>query len=402
MSLRNIGVVYRKELTESLRDRRTLISTIVVPLLLFPVLTVGFGYMAANLIGKAQKETHRVMILGGEDSPSIIAGLKKLESVEVVPAAPNYADQITNKDIRAAVEIPKGFQAALDHGGTPTVNIYMYQGEIKSSFGADRIEKFLREFRDKLSKDRLAAQHLPPTLLKPFDIKQKNVAPPEKVGGTAFGGLIGYMVILLCMTGAMYPAMDLTAGEKERGTMETILTSPIERTHLVLGKFFLVLTASLFTAVLSVISMGTSFYFAAKFGGFGDGKQDSSLMLTISTKAILAVFVMALPVAVLFSATLLTIALFAKSYKEAQSYLTPMTFLVIIPAVASLLPGVELNARLAIIPILNTSLVCKEIVSGTYHWNYIALIFASTCVYAAVAIYIAVKMFQREDVLFRA
>jgi sodium transport system permease protein len=125
-------------------------------------------------------------------------------------------------------------------------------------------------------------------------------------------------------------------------------------------------------------------------------------MMTISTKAVVAVFVMALPVAVLFSAALLTIALFAKSYKEAQSYLTPMTFIVIIPAVASLLPGVELNARLAVIPILNTSLVCKEIVTGTYHWNYIALIFASTCIYAAAAIFVAVKMFQREDVLFRA
>jgi len=402
MSLRNIGIVYRKELTESLRDRRTLISTIVVPLLLFPVLTVGFGYMAVNLIGKAQKETHRVMILGGEDSPDIVAGIRKLESVEVVPAAPNYADQITNKEIRAAVEIPKGFQAALDRGETPTVSIYMYQGEIKSSFGADRIEKFLRAYRDNVSKERLAARHLPPTLLKPFDIKQQNVAPPEKVGGTTFGGLIGYMVILLCMTGAMYPAMDLTAGEKERGTMETILTSPIERTHLVLGKFFLVLTASLFTAVLAVISMGTSFYFAAKVGGFGEGKSDSSLMMTISTKAVVAVFVMALPVAVLFSAALLTIALFAKSYKEAQSYLTPMTFIVVIPAVASLLPGVELNARLAVIPILNTSLVCKEIITGTYHWNYIALIFASTCAYATAAIFVAVKMFQREDVLFRA
>ncbi len=402
MSLRNIGIVYRKELTESLRDRRTLISTIVVPLLLFPILTVGFGYMAANLIGKAQRETHKIMILGGDDSPDIVEGLRKLDSVELVPAAPNYADQITNKQIRAAVEIPEGFQAALERGETPTVSIYMYQGEIKSSFGADRIEKFLREYRDKVARDRLVAQRLPPTLLKPFNIKQENVAPPEKVSGTTFGGLLGYMVILLCMTGAMYPAMDLTAGEKERGTMETILTSPIERTHLVLGKFFLVLTASLFTAVLSVISMGTSFYFAAKVGGFGDAKQDSSLMLTISTKAILAVFVMALPVAVLFSAALLTIALFAKSYKEAQSYLTPMTFIVIIPAVASLLPGVELNAPLAIVPILNTSLVCKEIVTGTYHWNFIALIFASTCVYAAVAIFIAVKMFQREDVLFRA
>jgi len=106
--------------------------------------------------------------------------------------------------------------------------------------------------------------------------------------------------------------------------------------------------------------------------------------------------------AVLFSAVLMTIALFAKTYKEAQSYLTPLTFLVVIPAVASVMPGVELTPKLALIPVLNTSLVCKEIITGTYHWNSIVLIFFSTCVYALAAIFLAVKMFQREDVLFRS
>jgi len=158
---------------------------------------------------------------------------------------------------------------------------------------------------------------------------------------------------------------------------------------------------TIFTAVLAVISMGTSFYFAAKVGGFGEGKSDSSLMMTISTKAVVAVFVMALPVAVLFSAALLTIALFAKSYKEAQSYVSPMMFIVIIPAVCAMLP-IDLDAKLALVPILNASLLCKELVTDTYHWNYIAIIFSSTCVYAAVALFLAVKMFQREDVLFRS
>jgi sodium transport system permease protein len=111
---------------------------------------------------------------------------------------------------------------------------------------------------------------------------------------------------------------------------------------------------------------------------------------------------MALPLAVLFSAVLMTIALFAKTYKEAQSYLTPLTFLVVIPAVASVMPGVELTPKLALIPVLNTSLVCKEIITGTYHWNSIILIFSSTCAYALAAIFLAVKMFQREDVLFRS
>jgi sodium transport system permease protein len=111
---------------------------------------------------------------------------------------------------------------------------------------------------------------------------------------------------------------------------------------------------------------------------------------------------MALPLAFLFSAVLMTIASFAKTYKEAQSYLTPLTFLVVIPAVASVMPGVELTPKLALIPVLNTSLVCKEIITGTYHWGSILMIFFSTCVYAAAALFLAVKMFQREDVLFRS
>ena len=97
----------------------------------------------------------------------------------------------------------------------------------------------------------------------------------------------------------------------------------------------------------------------------------------------------------------MTVALFAKSYKEAQSYISPLMFLVIIPAVSAMLP-IDLNAKLALVPILNASLLCKELVVNTYHWNYIAIIFSSTCVYAGVALFLAVKMFQREDVLFRS
>lgn len=401
MSLRNIGIVYRKELTDSLRDRRTLISMIVVPLLLFPLLSVGFGALTMKLVGKAMQEVPKVMVLGGEDSPQVMEALRKLRKVEIVPPTRDYAEQISNKQIRAAAEIPPGFEAAVARGESATLNIYMYEGEIKSGFAAQHLQQFFRDLRDQIVHDRLAARKLPDSLLKPFEIKQKNVAPPEKVGGSVFGGLVPYFVIVLCLTGAMYPAMDLTAGEKERGTIETILCSPVSRTHLVLGKFFMVLTASVATAVLSISSMSVSFLYAKKMLAEGGPRREAMFQVTLSPKAVLAVFFMVLPLAMLFSAALLAIALFAKSYKEAQSYISPLMVVVILPAVASLLPGVELNAKLALIPILNTTLVGKEIITGTYHWNYIVVIFASSCVYAAAALAMAVKLFQREDVLFR-
>jgi sodium transport system permease protein len=402
MSMRNIGIVYRKELREALRDRRTLISTLIVPLVLFPILTAGLGAAIASLVGKAKEEIPRVMLRGGEDSPAIVEGLKKLDKIEIVPTTSNWKDQIINKEVRAAIEIPAGFQAHVAEGKSDTVSIQNFKGEMKSEIATGKIETFLTDYRDNVVKERLAAKNLPAAVLKPFEVKQENVAPPEKVGGAAFGGVIGYMVILLCLTGGMYPAMDLTAGEKERGTMETILSSPISRMHLVLGKFFLVLTTSLVTAALSVTSMGVSFAVLGHLHAFDQAGSDASeLQLRIGIGTVISVFIMVLPLAVLFSAALMTIALFAKSYKEAQSYVTPLMFIVIIPAVAAMLP-IDLTPKLALVPILNASLLCKELVTGTYHWNFIAIIFSSTCLYAAVALFLAIKMFQRESVLFRS
>jgi sodium transport system permease protein len=401
MNLHSVWVVYRKELREWLRDRRTLISTVLVPLLAFPLLISGVIYLSTTLMSQAQKEVPKVMIIGGDDSPDAVAALRANKELETVPYADNWKDQISNKEIRAAVEIPKGFQAALESGSPEAVQIDYYQGEIKSEFGADHVESSMKSYRDGVIKKRLEAKNLPASLISPFDTKKQNVAPPEKVGGASIGSFIGYMVIILSMTGAMYPAIDLTAGEKERGTMETILSSPISRLDLVLGKFLLIFSASLTTAILSVTSMGISFAYLGHSLA-NASKSGEGIHMNLGLMSVVAVFLMALPLAVLFAAALMTIALFAKTYKEAQSYLTPMTFVVVIPAVASIMPGVELTPKLALVPILNTSLVCKEIIAGTYHWNSIAMIFASTCVYAAVAIFLAVKTFQRESVLFRS
>ncbi len=401
MSVRNVGIVYRKELTDSLRDRRTLVSMIVVPILLMPVLTLGMGVLTAKIIGEAMKEAPRVMVLGGEDSPALMERLRNLKTIQIVPARPDYAELISDKKIRAAVEIPKAFEAAQERGEAPTVQIDIYEGELRSTLAAQRLEQFFRGMRDTTVRERLVARGLPASFTKPFDIKEKNVASPEKVFGNAFGALFPYLVILLCMTGAMYPAIDLTAGEKERGTIETILCSPVSRTDLVLGKFLMVLTASLATGALATSSMAATLLGARKILSGLSTDRPALLQATISVQGIFSIFLMVLPLAVLLSAGLLAIALVAKSYKEAQSYISPLMLVVILPAVAALLPGVELDTGLALIPILNTSLVCKEIITGTYDWRYIALIFGSSCVYAAGAIFLAVKMFQREDVLFR-
>ncbi len=402
MNFRNVAIVYRKELRESLRDRRTLVSSLLVPLLIFPLLTAGLGAAISALVGRAKEEIPSIMVLGAENAPGLVSALRDSKKIKVVPTQPNWKDQIINKEIRAAVEIPLGFQDDLKDQKPVILLIHNYNGDLKSGIATGDVREALNKYRDEIVHQTLSARNVPDAALKPFEIKENNVAPAEKVGGAAFGGVIGYMVILLCLTGSMYPAMDLTAGEKERGTMETILSSPISRVDLVFGKFFLVLTAALVTAALSVTSMGVSFYVLEKLHAFDKAGEDAAqLQLQVHWTTVLSIFIMVLPVAVLFAAGLMTVALFAKSYKEAQSYIGPLMFVVIIPAVCAMLP-IDLDAKLAMIPILNASLLCKELVTGTYHWNFIAIIFFSTCVYAGIALFLAVKMFQRESVLFRS
>ena len=408
MHLANIITIYLKELRDLLRDRRTVISMVVVPTLLMPGITLIAGLVAYRVVNQARATTPTVMVVGAADSPKVRAALAANPKLRIGPTTEDWKERIADKKVRAAVSIPADFDAAMAAGRPAAVRIYDYEGEMRSGFAVGELRRFFSDYRDRIVATRLQEHGLPNEFVKPFDLQTQNVAPPEKVGGNAIGGLIPYFFLLLSFTGAMYPAMDLTAGEKERGTMETILCSPVPRVDLVLGKFLMVLTASLGTVACSLLStIATLMIGGALFGG-GDAAGvhlapgAGAHLPTIDVLGMLAVVGMVIPMAVFFAAVQFTLALFAKSFKEAQSYVSPLIVIIIVPAVIGMLPGVELNARLALVPILNVSLVSKELVSGVWHWHLIALIFGSTCVYAAVALGLAVRMFDREDVLFRA
>lgn len=410
MNRANIHTIYRKELRDTLRDRRTLLSMIVIPTVVMPLIIALLGFVSFKVFREARASTPTIMIVGGMDSPVVLRALSGHDRLKVMPTTDDWRQRISDKNVRAAVEVPPGFDLALERGEPTAVRIYNYDGEMRSSFAVNELRRFFDVYRETLIASRLAEHGLPATLVKPFSLQTENVAPPEKVGGNVIGGLIPYLFIVLCFTGAMYPAMDLTAGEKERGTMETVLCTPVARVDLVLGKFFMVLTASLGTVIFSLLSMGLTFLVgglllanSATASGAAGGAQGPVVTLpTLDPMGMLGVLAMVLPVAVFFSALLLTISLFAKSFKEAQSYLSPLILVILLPAVFGMLPGVELTPRLALIPILNISLVSKELVSGIWSWGYLALIFGSTCGYAAIALSLAVKMFNREDVIFRA
>lgn len=401
--------VYRKELRETLRDRRTLASMFLVPAVIMPAILFMFGTVTYQVTKTAREVPPVVAVLGGADSPEVRAKLAAREGLVVVDAPEDWRERIADKRLRAVVELPAGFAAALAGNEPAEVNIYHYEGEFKSGYAVAELRRFFAELRERELAGRLADRGLPAGFARPFEIRTENVAPPEKVGGNAFGGFIPYLLILLSFTGVIYPAIDLMAGEKERGTLETLLCCPAGRLDLVLGKFLLVLTVSLTTVACSLISMAVTVLAGglALVGSAGvarelaAGAAGTSSLPVIDPLGLAGVVVLVVPLAVLFAALALAISLFARTQKEAQTYLAPLVAVVLLPAVAGVLPGVELNATLALVPVLNVTLACKELVSGVWPWGWLALIFGSTCVYAGAALAACVRMFGREGVLFR-
>ena len=193
-------------------------------------------------------------------------------------------------------------------------------------------------------------------------------------------------------------AGDLGAGEKERGTLETLLICPISRVSIVLGKFFTVLTTGLVGALITVGSFGI---WGAVIGSFAGMAVVQEAMSAIAITELVLIFSLLLPISAVFAALLLAISIYARTFKEAQNYISPLSIMIFLPLVAAMMPGVELNTKTALVPIMNVALAIKELIKGTADYMMLALIFGSTLLLAAAAIGFCVHWFQQEKVLFR-
>jgi len=402
MNRRTIQTIYVKEMRDSLRDYRTIISMIVIPTLGIPLLIFGICAMMLMTVAKARSEMPQVMIIGGDTSSNVLSALCASGAFKIVPTTGDFTNQIVQKQVRAAVSLPPDFDARVRRGEKVEVNIYDYETDVGSEVAAEKLNAFFRNLRDRIVRERLKIRKVPVEILEPFAIQRQNVAPPAQVAGSLIGGFLPYIFIVMCFLGAMYPAIDVTAGEKERGTMETILCCPVARINLVLGKFLTVITISIATVILSLSSLCATFEVGMKLFARSLPPQLILSVSTIDITGLAGVFVMLLPVAVMLSALMLMVGLFSKSFREAQSYAGPLMVMLILPTLPAILPGTELTSKLALVPLMNVSLACREMLGGIWHWNYILLIFASACVYAGVALAATVRMFHREGVIFRS
>jgi sodium transport system permease protein len=423
----------QKELRESLRDRRTLFTLILMPILVYPLLSMALQRLVIGSVSKSK--TEEVFILGVEDEETANSVMQLIQEAQklredgfVSPisvqrtADPKQTDVAKTSsepiEVREPVqdEIAKfdlvmpeneSLESALRNGSVDLVisklsveSVKLDRGsvsrhEIELEFrqndfrsegalaGFRRITQLLNDFQSQLIRRRVDSR-LPVAM----SLKAKGVVQQADVSNS-IAGVIPLVLILMTITGAVYPAIDLTAGERERGTMEALIASPAPRFALLLSKYVAVVTVAVLTALANLFAT----WMTLAFGGLGQallGKSGFSIWTLLQILPLLVIF------AAFFSAILLALCSFARSFKEAQAYLIPVMLLSLGPGLVTLMPNVQFTTLLGIVPLLNILMLSRDIMLGQSSLVPAFAAVFSTIIYACATLVVASRLFGAE------
>ncbi len=423
---RHVLHICRKELLDFVRDRRTLFVMIVLPVLLYPMLVIGLSWISRLQLQQLRERQLTIVVVGREHADRLVERLlepeRNLKLVGVAdlpehvraamnPGAPpapagsgdedapseletlrdRYGAAISEDAAAAILLVPDRFEARVEEGENLEVEILFNEGVDASVEAKDRIDEAMVGFRDALVVERLARHDIEPSVLRPVALREVDLG-----GGliVKIGRALSMLLVILSITGAFYPAVDTGAGEKERGTLETLLVSPAKRWEVALAKYLAVCVVALFTVVLNLASMGlTVAHLASMLPGEGEVRVDATVVFTMAIAMI--------PLVLLFVALALALSTQARSTKEANNYLTPLLLAASLPAMAPAIPGLELNEAICLVPVAGTALLIKELLAGTAHLSHVILIFAANTIYAAAALKWVASLYGREEVLLR-
>ncbi len=400
-------IVFKKEFWEVFRDGRTHFNTIYSPLLLTPVLFALLGILIQSQVKTANQETVPVAFVGVKESPTLSDALKIGKTFKAtdedkylvtdVATQKEAEELIRNKTVRAALVFPPDSEAVLKAGRQITVTVLAEQGRQSSSEAGDRLKSFLDRRASRLVELRLLENGLEQQLAKPFEPVEKNIAGGASPGTALVTMILPYMLAIYAIIGGAYLANDTVAGEKERGTLETLLVSPASRRELVTGKFLAVAAVAMLGGMLSVIGFIWPFY--VKLPAF-EWMVKSGLTLTFTGVA--AMFLVLIPLAVMGAGMLLTVSTFARNQREAQSYLAPVMLIATSGAMLSLVLKSEAPLFWAFVPVTNASLVLKQALEGVWNPAFVLIACATSLLYAVIAVLFAAHAFQKESILLKA
>jgi sodium transport system permease protein len=422
----NLLLIFRREVLDQLRDRRTLFMIVVFPILLYPIL----GFVILQVTAARVQKPRVVVVVGAEylpaEYPLLSASGDGFDSrllgpqseatsliVEREPAQgpwgePAYRQDAVRRGGAAAVlvippSLPRQFRSRND----VEIPILFRSVDEASQNTQYRLREILDRWKREIVESRTKKDNLPEGYAQPIQLKAQDLATVQEVEGNTWSLVFPFLLVMMSLTGAFYPAVDLCAGEKERGTMETLLISPATRAEIVVGKFLTVMLASVATALLNLTSMAlTGAVLAHRGASMAVEPAHRASAAALSAPNLQSAFWMILllvPLAAFFSAVCVALSVLARSMKEGQYYMTPL-YMVCLPLIfLTLMPETKLNLFYALVPVTGVALLLRALIMGDYQTagRYFLPVMVPTVVYAWVALRWAVDQFQREEVLFR-
>ena len=451
MNLKNVKLIFLREMRDQLRDRRTLFLIAVLPLLLYPLLGMSFFQLSQFMRNTAAK----VLVVGEEEltqhdwMPPLLTGRGSEKQFDLAlfanqpdeharltiaddsdnlseKAATDFnsldmaRERLDSNDVEVVLYFPPGFGKRLDDAREalmqrgvdsevavpmllPEPQIFYNSAKEKSRIAQMRVERVLSTWRSSVARTNLRDGNVPLEAARPFEMLPQDVAEVQQRHAAVWSKILPFILFIWALTGAFYPAVDLCAGEKERGTLETLLVSPAQRREIVWGKLLTVMTFSVVTAMLNLGSMGmTGKFVISQFQQISAMSGGSALAMPPAI-SLLWMFLALLPVSALFSALCLACASFARSTKEGQYYLMPLLLVVMPLMMLPLSPGVELTLGNSLIPVTGVVLLLRSLIEGQYleALPYIVPVFGITMICCLLAIRWAEEQFQNESILFR-
>ena len=397
MSWKNIKLIFIKELVGTIRDKRTIIAMIIIPLIFYPLLFAGIGYFGKIGSIKSEEANSKIVIHGAEFAPQLVKYLQDSEKIEVLTIEEDSPAKLQNGEIQAVLVIPSDFKYKIEQEESSKLILRYDTTEAKSKIAKQRINQVIEKYKSEIILQRLSRLDLQEEFLTPLILQEENIATAEKMTGSFLAVLLPYLIIILIFAGAMHTAVDITAGEKERGTIATLLVSQISRLEIVLGKCFAVMLISFTSMALGLVGLTLAFLSGASIAGGIEGVQ-----FGISINTIFLLFLVLFPLVGLASAVLVMVGIFARNIREASSYITPIYMLTVFLGIISISQGMELSGKMFLVPVLNSSFVFKELLMGKIYWDHILTTFSANMVIAGLALLGATRLFTKEEVLFRS
>ncbi len=391
--------IFRKEFAEVFGDSRTIFNVVVGPLLFTPLLLAGIGSLARNQAMESQKEKVVVAVVGASKAPTLAAELKTGSKIGItfVPAAnvEEVERKIRDRQIGAGLLIGGDAESRLRSDRSAAVTVVADAGNESSAQAADRLKEFLQRRGERLAAQRLTAKGLTMQAVHPFTTHDR-LLKGSATSMVILAAILPYVLAMSAIMGGLMAATNTVAGEKERGTLETLLVTPVSRSNIALGKFLMVTATALVSSTLSLVGMLWPFYVKLPMFAFM-----ASQGLTLKPVAIIALALVQVPLALFGAGLLLALSTYAKNQKEMQTYTLPVVLLGTVGSMLSMLLKANCPLYWALAPVTNAALVLKQALQGIIDPPFIAVACGTSLLYAAAAVLLAAHLFRREAVLTR-